>query len=129
MRPIIKGQVCKSTSPGNNTDPAVMSHSEVFKSINIHELDYQFHVRYNQIVLQINGFQHNGSSWVVDHLQHLELRTRVQQLANVMYVCTLSFIGIRMILDMRTLTHMPIFSLQFFNTSKICLLLIILYCL
>ena len=42
---------CKSTSPGVKIDPAITFRSEVFKSIDIHELDYQFHVRYNQIVL------------------------------------------------------------------------------
>ena len=65
----------KSTSPGVKTDPAVTFHPEVFKSINTHELDYQFHVGHNQIVLQIDEFQHNGSGWVVDNLQHLDLGT------------------------------------------------------
>ena len=66
---------CKSTSPAVKTDPAVKFHSEVFKSIDTHELDYQFHVGYNQIVLQIDEFQRSGSGWVIDHLQHLDLRT------------------------------------------------------
>ena len=35
---------CKSTSPGVKTDPAVTFRSEVFKSIDTHELDYQFNV-------------------------------------------------------------------------------------
>ena len=92
MRPVIEGQTrvnaeavkwylslnmnfCKSTSPGVKTDPAVMFCSEVFKSIDIHELDYQFHVGYNQIVLQIDGFQRSSSGWVVDHFQRFDLGT------------------------------------------------------
>ena len=91
MRPMIKGQTRvnaeavkwypslsmnfrRSTSPGVKTYPAVTFRSEVFKSIDTHKLDYQFHVRYNQIVLQIDEFQRNGSGWVVDHLRHLDLR-------------------------------------------------------
>ena len=66
---------CKSTSPSFKTDPAVTFRSEVFKSIDTRGLDYQFHVGYNQIVLQINEFQRNGSGWVIDHLQHLDLGT------------------------------------------------------
>ena len=46
----------------------------MFKSINTHELDYQFHVGYNEIVQQIDEFQRNGTGWVVDHLQHLDLQ-------------------------------------------------------
>ena len=92
MRPVIKGQsrvnaeavkwylsinmnFCKSKSPGVKTDPAVSFYSEVFKSIDNHELDYLFHVGYNQIVPQVDEFQCNGSGWVVDHLQHLDLGT------------------------------------------------------
>ena len=92
MRPIIDGQtranteavkwylslnknLCRSTSPGVKTDPAVKFLSEVFKSIDTHELDYQFHVGYNQIVLQIDEFRRNGSGWVVDHLYYLDLVT------------------------------------------------------
>ena len=41
---------CKSTSPGMKTDLATMFHSEVLKSIDTYELDYQFHIGYNQIV-------------------------------------------------------------------------------
>ena len=41
----------------NKTDPAVTFRSEVLKSIDIHELDYQFQVGYNQNVLQIDEFQ------------------------------------------------------------------------
>ena len=41
---------CKSTSPGAKTNPAVRFCSEVLKSIDTHELDYQFHVGYTQIV-------------------------------------------------------------------------------
>ena len=63
----------KSTSPGVKTDPAVTVLSDVFKTINTHKLDYQFHVGYKQFVLQINEFQRNVSGWVVDHLQHLHL--------------------------------------------------------
>ena len=92
MRPVIEGQTrvnaeavkwylslnmnfCKSTGPAVKTDPAVTFCSEVFKSINTHKLDYQFHVGYNQIGLQIDEFQCNGSSWFVHHLQHLDLGT------------------------------------------------------
>ena len=67
MRPVIEGQTrantevvkwylslsmnfCKSISPGVKTDPAVTFRSEMFKSIGTHELDYQFHVEYNQVV-------------------------------------------------------------------------------
>ena len=92
MRPVIEGQTrvnaeavkwylslnmkfCKSTSPDVKTDPVVMFRSEVFKSIDTHELDYQFHVEYNQIVLPIDGFQRSGSGCVIDHLQHLDLGT------------------------------------------------------
>ena len=59
---------CKSTSSGVNTDLAVTFHSEVFKSIDIHEFNYLFHVEYNQIVQQIDKFQRNGSGWIVNHL-------------------------------------------------------------
>ena len=65
----------KSTSPGVKTDLAVMFHSVVFKSINIHKCDYQFHVENNQIVLQIDAFQCSGGGWVADQLQHLDLGT------------------------------------------------------
>ena len=96
MRPVIEGQTrvtteavkwylslnmnfCKSTSPGVKTDLAVTFCSEfcsvLFKSMNTHELDYQFRVGYNQIVLQIDEFQRSGSGWVIDHLQHLDLGT------------------------------------------------------
>ena len=67
--------ICKSTSPGVKKDPAVTFRSEVSKSINMHKLDYQFHVGYNQIVLQIDEFQRSGTGWVLDHLQHLDLGT------------------------------------------------------
>ena len=92
MRPVIEGQTrakveavkwylslnmnfCKSTSPGAKTDLIVTFSTEVFQSIDTHELDYQFHVGYNQIVLQINESERNGSGWVVNHLQHLDLGT------------------------------------------------------
>ena len=92
MKPVIEGQTranaeavkwylslnmnfYKSTSPGVKTDPAVTFRSEVFNFIDTHELDFQFHVRYNQNVLQIDEFQRNGSGWVVHHLQHLDLGT------------------------------------------------------
>ena len=78
MRPVIEGQtqvnaevvkcylslnmnICKSTSPVVKKDPAVTFRSEVSKSINIDKLDYQFHAGYNQIVLQIDEFQRNGT--------------------------------------------------------------------
>ena len=92
MRPVIEGQprvntksvkwylslnmnFCKCTSPAVKTNPAVMFCSEMFKSFDTYELDYLFHVRYNQIVLKIDEFQRNESVWVVDHLQHLDLGT------------------------------------------------------
>ena len=92
MRPIIEGQTrvdaeavkwylslnmnfCKSTNPTVKRDPAVTFCSEVLESIDNHKLDYQFHVGYNQIVLQIDEFQRSGSGWIVDHLQHLDLGT------------------------------------------------------
>ena len=53
----------------------------------------------------------------------------VRQLEYVAYERTPIFIGIRMILDMSTLTSTLIFSLRFFKVFKICLVLIILYCL
>ena len=65
----------KSTSCSIKKDPAVTFRSEVFKSIGIHKLDCQFHVGYNQIVMQINEFQRNVSGWAEDHLQHLDLVT------------------------------------------------------
>ena len=64
---------CNSTSPGFKTDPAVKCHSEVLNSIDTHELDYQFHVGYNQIVLRIDEFQCNDSGSIVYPLQHLDL--------------------------------------------------------
>ena len=66
---------CKCTSPAVKTNPAVMFCSEMFKSFDTYELDYLFHVGYNQIVLKIDEFQRNESVWVVDHLQHLDLGT------------------------------------------------------
>ena len=66
---------CRSTSSAVKIDPAGTFRLEVFKSIENHELDYQFHIGYNQIVQQIDEFQRNGSGWVVDHLQHLDLGT------------------------------------------------------
>ena len=65
----------KSTSPGVKTDPVVTFNSDVFKSIDTHKLNFQFHIGFNQIVKQINTFQHNGSGWVIDHFQHLDLGT------------------------------------------------------
>ena len=47
---------CKSTSSGVNTDLAITFNSEVFKSIDTHELNYLFHMEYNQIVQQIDKF-------------------------------------------------------------------------
>ena len=47
---------CKSTSRGIKADPAVTFGLKVFKSIDIHDLNYLFHVGYNQIVLQIAEF-------------------------------------------------------------------------
>ena len=92
MKPVIEGQTranaeavkwylslnmnfCKSTSPSVKTGPAVTFCSEVFKSIDTHKLDYQFHVGYNKIVLQTDEFQCSGSGCVIDFLQHLDLGT------------------------------------------------------
>ena len=48
---------CKSTSIDLKTDPAVTFLSEVFQSIDTHELDYQFTwFANNEIVLQIDAF-------------------------------------------------------------------------
>ena len=52
--------------------------SEVFKSTDTHELDYQFPIGFNQIVQQIDEFQHNGSGWAVDHIQHLYLQSFIK---------------------------------------------------
>ena len=51
----------KSTSPAVKTYWAITFYSEVFKCIDTHELHYQFHGGYNEIVLQIDEFQLNGS--------------------------------------------------------------------
>ena len=64
---------CKSTSSGVNTDLAVTFHSEAFKSIDTHEFNYLFHVEYKQIVQQIDKFQRNGSGWILNHLEHLDV--------------------------------------------------------
>ena len=53
----------------------------------------------------------------------------VQQLAYVTYICVPTFIGVRMVLDMRTLTLTLIYFLWFFRVFKIVLIFIILYCL
>ena len=42
---------------------------------------------------------------------HLILVGRVRQWSYIVYACMPSFIGVRMILDMHTLTHMLIFFL------------------
>ena len=64
MRPVIEGQTrvtaeavkwyislnmnyCKSTTSDVKTDPAVMFRSDVFRSIDTNELNYQFNVGYN----------------------------------------------------------------------------------
>ena len=81
MRPVIKGETrvkaeavkwylslnlnfCKPTSPGVKTDRAVTFCSEVFKSTDTHELDYQFHVGYKQIVQQTDEFQRSGTCFL-----------------------------------------------------------------
>ena len=76
MRPVAEGhELLQIHKPLHKTDPAVTFSLELFKSIHTHKPDYQFHVGYNQIVLQINEFQRNGGGWVEDHLQHLDLVT------------------------------------------------------
>ena len=57
----------------------------------------------------------------------VRIMNRVQQLKYVAYVRTPNFIGMRMILDLRSLTCKLIFSLSFFTASKIFLVHIILY--
>ena len=52
---------------------------------------------------------------------------RVRQLAYIAYVRTSTFIEVRMILDMRTLTRTLIFSHDFLKFSKIFLVLTSLY--
>ena len=69
----LKMNFCQFTSPGVKTDPAVTFRLEEFKSTDTHELDYQYYVGYNQIVLQIDEFQRSDNDWVVDHLQYLDL--------------------------------------------------------
>ena len=70
MRPVTEGQtqakaeavkwyLSLNMNPVIKKNPAVTFPSEVFKSIDTHELDYQFHVGYNQIVQQIDELQHN----------------------------------------------------------------------
>ena len=46
---------------------------------------------------------------------HVVVSVRVRQTAYVAFVCMPTFIGLRMILDMRTLTCMLIFSHSFFS--------------
>ena len=75
MVSITKHELLQVHSPGAKIDPGFMFHSEVFKSIDNHELYYHFQVGYNQVVLQIDEFQCNRSGWVVDHLHHLDLGT------------------------------------------------------
>ena len=57
----------------------------------------------------------------------VRIMNRVQQLKYVAYVRTPNFIGMRMILDVRSLTCKLIFSLSFFTAYKIFLVHIILY--
>lgn len=69
MRPVIQGKTWanaeafkwylslnmnfyKSTSPAIKADLTLTFHSEVFKSIDSNELNYQFYVGYNQVVQQ-----------------------------------------------------------------------------
>ena len=68
----LKMNFCKSTSPGIKTDP-LLRYAQKCSSVQV--FDYQFHVGHNQIVLQIDKFQCNGSDWVRDHMQHLDLGT------------------------------------------------------
>ena len=94
MRPIIEGQTqinaeavkwyltlkmnfCESTSPGVKTDPdpAATFCSGVFNSIEIHGLDYHFHVGYNQIVMNFNVIavvESNGDSTGTQRRLHVE---------------------------------------------------------
>ena len=57
----------------------------------------------------------------------VRIMNRVQQLKYVASVRTPNFIGMRMILDVRSLTCKLIFSLSFVTASKIFLVHIILY--
>ena len=54
---------------------------------------------------------------------------RVWQLPYIAYIPTPTFTGIHMILDMHTLPCMLILPYDFFKFFKICMVLIILYCL
>ena len=64
---------CKFLSAGVKTDVPVTFRSEVLKSTDTHELNYQFYVGYKRFVQQIDEFQRNGSDWVVNHLEHFDL--------------------------------------------------------
>ena len=48
---------------------------KVFQFTATHELDYQFHVEYNQTAQQTDEFQRSGSGWILYHLQDLDLCT------------------------------------------------------
>ena len=48
----------------------------------------------------------------------LSKTVRVRQLAYVAYICTSTFIGVRVILDMHTLTRMLVFLHDFLKFSK-----------
>ena len=52
------------------------------------------------------------------------LLLRVQQLAYITYICTTTFIGVCMILEMHTWTCTLIFSLWFFKVLRIFLVLL-----
>ena len=70
MRPVTEGQtqakakavkwyLSLNMNPVIKKNPAVTFPSEVFKSIDTHELNYQFRVGYNQNVKQIDELQHD----------------------------------------------------------------------
>ena len=77
---------------------------------------------------RVQIYENEGSNKEIFHKWYFS-ELRVQQLAYVVYISTPTFIGVRMILDMRTLIRTLIFPYDFFKFFKICLVLIILYCL
>ena len=78
-------------------------------------------------VLVENIFELGASAAASEICEWFRLELRVRQLAYIAYVRTPTFIII--VLDMRTLACMLIFSLSFLKFFKIFLVLVTLYCL
>ena len=70
-----------------------------------------------------------GCFWGFKSFVEILSKFRAEKLAYVAYVLTTTFIGLRVIWDMRTLTLTLTFSIWFFKVFKIFLVLIILCCL